>query len=66
MAGSSHLRYLRKNRVVITVCRQRLHILDVTGSHALRPEFLAAPAEISHLTDIDRGIKASLVHVGKH
>ena len=66
MARCSHLGYLREDCVIIAVCRQRLHILDVAGGHAFRPEFLTAPAEIGHLTDIDCGIKSFLVHVGKH
>ena len=66
MAGCTDLMYFRKQRVIITVHLQLLHILEMAGSQALHPKFLSAAAEIRHSSTANGCLKCLLIHICDH
>ena len=58
--------HFRKQRVIVTVHLQLLHILEMAGSQALHPKLLSASAEIRHSSTANGCLKCLLIHICDH
>ena len=66
MAGSANLFHFCKQSVIVAVNGKRLHILEMSGSLALHPLALPAPAVIGHPAGLHRMVEGLLVHICHH
>ena len=66
VAGSTHLAYLCKNRIIVTVDRQLLYILEMPTGHTLGPQLLTTSAPVCHSSELQSCIKGLFIHIGEH
>ena len=66
MACRSHLGNLCQNRILVTVQRQRLHILKMTGSQPFHPKLVPAAAPVSHPSGFQRRLIRFFIHIRQH
>ena len=66
MAGSPYLGNLRKDRILVTIGSQALHILIMSACLTLQPKLLSASAVVGHFAGEQGLLIGLLIHIGKH
>ena len=66
MASSPLLPHSGQDRIIVAVDPKLLNLLKMAGRHPFDPQFLPAPAPVSHLSGGKRPLICFLIHICHH